>query len=186
MLSLNCPHCGANLQIPEKYAGQTGVCVKCNGKLSVPPLATSENKTPAVDLNEIEEQLNRNSSFDEPNVASTGVASQVVTVQCMHCRQPIDIDASVCPHCGKQTGISYQLMMAGGFVGTITGMIIQYFAVFGGGDSDADGFWSLMCTACVCNPLFYVFVVPGMILGILGGAVAAYFIKHNMKANAEV
>jgi len=39
MLTLTCPHCGHQLQIPDKYAGQTGSCTKCQGQITVPPMA---------------------------------------------------------------------------------------------------------------------------------------------------
>jgi len=39
MLSLTYPHCGHQLRILEKYAGQTGACNKCRGKISVLPMA---------------------------------------------------------------------------------------------------------------------------------------------------
>jgi len=38
MFTLNCPHCGETLNIPEKYAGTTGTCNRCKGALAVPAL----------------------------------------------------------------------------------------------------------------------------------------------------
>ena len=39
MIEMKCPHCGHQLRIPEKYAGQQGVCKACQGILlaTAPP-----------------------------------------------------------------------------------------------------------------------------------------------------
>lgn len=35
MITFVCPHCKHNLQIPEKYLGQSGKCNRCGGKISI-------------------------------------------------------------------------------------------------------------------------------------------------------
>lgn len=35
MISLNCPHCGRSLKIPDNYAGMEGACNYCGGRLVV-------------------------------------------------------------------------------------------------------------------------------------------------------
>jgi len=43
MLNVNCPHCGNQLQVPEKYAGMTGRCKHCGEKLTIPKMASAED-----------------------------------------------------------------------------------------------------------------------------------------------
>lgn len=34
-----CPHCGLQTNVPDEYAGQSGPCVECGQRITVPPLA---------------------------------------------------------------------------------------------------------------------------------------------------
>ena len=36
MISLECPHCGHQMNIDDKYAGQEGKCANCKGDIIVP------------------------------------------------------------------------------------------------------------------------------------------------------
>lgn len=39
MINMSCPHCGHQLSIDEKYAGQTGACRQCSKPITVPTLS---------------------------------------------------------------------------------------------------------------------------------------------------
>ena len=36
MISMKCPHCGHQLNVDDKYAGQAGQCANCKGAITVP------------------------------------------------------------------------------------------------------------------------------------------------------
>jgi prepilin-type processing-associated H-X9-DG protein len=38
-IAFTCPHCGAQTDVAEEYAGQSGPCVSCGKTITVPPLA---------------------------------------------------------------------------------------------------------------------------------------------------
>ncbi|MHC4179485.1 MAG: DUF1559 domain-containing protein [Planctomycetota bacterium] len=38
-IQFTCPHCGAQTDVAEEYAGQSGPCAACGGPITVPPLA---------------------------------------------------------------------------------------------------------------------------------------------------
>jgi len=44
MIELTCPHCRADLKIPDQYAGQNGKCNHCRGKIVVPSLMSTDAK----------------------------------------------------------------------------------------------------------------------------------------------
>lgn len=44
MIEYECPHCGHNLSIPEKYAGQAGKCNYCNERLVVPKFEAQDGQ----------------------------------------------------------------------------------------------------------------------------------------------
>ncbi len=68
MLQLTCPHCGKALQIPEKYAGQSGKCKHCQQPIMVPPLAQARPENSYGIPDDIDAQLDAPSAFDEPPV----------------------------------------------------------------------------------------------------------------------
>ena len=90
-------------------------------------------------------------------------------------------DASVCPHCHKQGGITYSFMLIGGMVGGAVGVAISYFMVFGDAGPEVDTGWAIICSLCVCNPVFWISVLPGMCVGVILGGISAYFVKKNIK-----
>jgi DNA-directed RNA polymerase subunit RPC12/RpoP len=42
MIRWLCPHCGAQLRVPEGQAGRTGRCPRCRGRVTVPPRPAEE------------------------------------------------------------------------------------------------------------------------------------------------
>ena len=46
MIEVSCPHCGFELRIKPKYAGQEGKCVQCNGRLRVPKAGEAQIAVP--------------------------------------------------------------------------------------------------------------------------------------------
>lgn len=40
-IPFQCPHCGLQLQIAERYAGQTGPCRQCGQSVAIPQVATA-------------------------------------------------------------------------------------------------------------------------------------------------
>jgi prepilin-type processing-associated H-X9-DG protein len=38
-ISFTCPHCGAQTNVADQYAGQTGPCAQCNKPITIPPLS---------------------------------------------------------------------------------------------------------------------------------------------------
>ena len=44
MLAVECPNCQIPLQIDEKWAGTTGTCNHCGGKITVPTGAKSDER----------------------------------------------------------------------------------------------------------------------------------------------
>ena len=186
MIEMVCPHCGHRLRIDEKFQGKRGACRHCQGTIEVPRFAalptvgsTQPPDTPPVDLDSIEAQISRPSILDkmEEQVGQEGLRQ--VTITCLHCRMPMDIDASICPHCRKPGGITHSFMLIGGLLGLIVGGTIEYFWVFGGSDVDTMG--AVTCSLCVCNPVFWAIAFPSMIVGSIAGAITAYYKKQKMK-----
>jgi len=44
-IPFTCPHCGAQTEVAEQYAGQTGPCARCGKSITVPPLAGTPGYT---------------------------------------------------------------------------------------------------------------------------------------------
>jgi hypothetical protein len=89
-------------------------------------------------------------------------------VLCAFCRSPMDIDADVCPHCGKRGGFSHSYERRWGILGFIVGIPISFV------------FFKWMISAVggdVCSPvyLFFFLLVPFLVMWVgarIGGGLA--------------
>jgi tetratricopeptide (TPR) repeat protein len=89
-------------------------------------------------------------------------------VLCAFCRSPMDIDADVCPHCGKRGGFSHSYERRWGILGFIVGIPISFL------------FFKWMISAVggdVCSPvyLFFFLLVPFLVMWVgarIGGGLA--------------
>lgn len=84
MISLNCPHCGKSLAIPDEYAGQRGKCKGCGGYVEVPlttPLTSSVVSRSGYDVQKVQ---------------------GIPTIECPSCKNMITDDGSTrCKICGE-------------------------------------------------------------------------------------
>lgn len=104
---------------------------------------------------------------------------------CPFCKEPMDIDASRCPHCGKSGGFTYGYLVLWAVIGTIIGAAISMATITSDTKSDVDTGASVWCTLCVCSPMFWIFVVPGMFIGAIIGSIHASLVKDKIKRKAQ-
>lgn len=48
MISYTCPHCASALNIPDKYAGQRGICKKCGNTIEVPSSDSASTRVRSI------------------------------------------------------------------------------------------------------------------------------------------
>lgn len=70
MLTVICPNCKQTLRVPERFAGQTGACKKCGGRIIIPPMAI-----PVHDGEPPSDSRTRNEIENEPGPVLSAAAS---------------------------------------------------------------------------------------------------------------
>ena len=103
-----------------------------------------------------------------------------VETPCPFCKEPMDIDASHCPHCGKSGGFSFRYVMNWCTAGFLTGAVVG-FAILASIDKPSSPFFDLVMPVCPCNPFFWVTVLPGLVVGGIAGSIHASIAKSKLK-----
>lgn len=121
----------------------------------------------------------------KPKITVAKPQPQEVMIACIHCKQPMSIDASVCPNCGKSGGFSYVYMMRGGLIGGVIGILINFIWVLSTPSSQSDVgtdlILGMLCGGCILSPTFWIITVPGIILGVIIGLIYASSAKRRLK-----
>lgn len=59
MINFQCSHCGINLQISERYAGQAGKCNSCSNAITVPRAQSSKQLGYGAERSSLRDEINR-------------------------------------------------------------------------------------------------------------------------------
>jgi predicted RNA-binding Zn-ribbon protein involved in translation (DUF1610 family)/TM2 domain-containing membrane protein YozV len=98
-IAVNCPTCGSNLKIPEKFAGQRVKCPDCGKVLAVPDLPSDEDEVELV-TTEPARSGRRDKGYREK--------------YCHECGAQIRAKAVICPKCGVEQPVPADRSFRGG------------------------------------------------------------------------
>ena len=81
MIAVECPHCGKRLSIPERYAGQTGKCNACEGRIVVPLRQADVTDTTVAPTSHV--AVGETAELGEPFRTRAGKKAVVFTAVCV-------------------------------------------------------------------------------------------------------
>lgn len=182
--AIKCKHCGEKLNKREDEKAEKSIAmeeVRKDLDSKVFEYETTDNKGVTVkevvearDAEEVAIKLSaKNVQIKTITEKVEGELKGAVYVQCKNCRKMMSIDANICPHCGKSGGFSYSYILGGLILGMIGSVLFIHFTT--GGE---DLLSSLVCGACIINPVFWAFTIGGGIIGLIIGEVKKRKIKQ--------
>ncbi len=181
--AIKCKHCGEKLNEREDEKAEKSIAmeeVRKDLDSKVFEYETTDKKgakvKETVEAKDVEEAAIKLSAKNVQIKTITekveGELKGAVYVQCGNCRKMMSIDANICPHCGTKGGFSYSYILGGIIFGMVGSVLYVYLTTEG-----VDLFSSVICGACIINPIFWAFTIGGGIIGLIIGEVKKSKIK---------
>ncbi len=181
--AIKCKHCGEMLNGKERKKTKQPDTEKRLKKNSVNKsfvYISESGKKDKIEAKNIEEA---GDILAGKNVKVKAIAEKIkeerksdVYTQCSNCKKMMSISALVCPHCGSKTGgITTPYIMGGGILGVVASVI---FVIITTGSEDIGA--SLLCGACILNPLLWAFLLGGTFIGFIVGEIKKNKLKSQL------
>lgn len=107
---------------------------------------------------------------------SEGERKSDIYIPCSQCKKMRSISSYACPHCGsKKGGFNTPYIMGGGIMGMVASVT---FVMITTGSEDIGG--ALICGACLLNPILWVFLLGGGIIGLIVGELKKNKLKRQL------
>jgi len=109
-IEVTCPN-GHTLKVKDKYAGQTGLCPRCQARILVPePAKAGMTEEAIVDLLgppsrddlqnlPVHQDPRHLGDSSDPSMSGSSILSASPTRECPKCRRQVKATYRICPHC---------------------------------------------------------------------------------------